>query len=1044
MSETKFFTNESENDLYSRFATILQDNTQFFDALVGYFRTSGFYRMYKAMESVEKIRILVGLNVDKKTVEFIDQAKNEILTEKQSKDEFANVVKREFEEEDMTKEKETGVRKFIEWLKSGKMEMRIYHEQPIHAKVYILRRKQPSAYPGSVITGSSNFSISGLQNNLEFNVELRDDVDIRFAIDKFEELWVKSVPITNEYVEAVEKKTWLREDITPYQIFLKTLYEFFEEEINGDLKVDEYTLLPDGFKEFRYQRDAVTQAKKILDAYNGVFISDVVGLGKTFICAKLAQRMHDGRILVVCPPVLTSYWGEVMREFNVAARVISLGKLDQLSRKEIAGYRYVFVDEAHRFRNSNTDNFTMLHEICYGKKVVLISATPLNNYSKDIANQLYLFQDKHDSTIVGVKDLEDFFAKLTAKENKFKRGTPEFMEQLRENSEFIRDRILRHVMVRRTRNEIMKYYADDIEAQGLKFPEVGNPIAIAYEFDEEIDKCFNETMHLIGMFTYSRYKPLTYLLNPNEEQRKSMVAQQNMAGFMRGILVKRLESSFYAFKHTVDRFVESYAKFIEMYKAGDVYISKKVDVYDLLDRDVDKLLEAVEEDRAVHFGAEEFNDQFIVDLERDYEDLVHLKNLWEVIDDDPKLDKFRNELLSNVQLFLNKKIIFTESRETAEYLGEQLRGVCDGRVVVYSGGSSLALKAEIEKSFNPAKYDADDDKFDVLITTDVLSEGVNLHKANVVINYDLPWNPTRIMQRVGRINRVGTEFEEIYVFNFFPTQQSSQHISLTQRIKEKLQMFHSVLGDDFKYLTEDEQVTGQKLFDALQAVPEDAVQDNPELGYLYLMRHIRDNNKDLFAAIKDLPKKARSARLVDKLEGNATLSFIRKGALKTFYMTDKGLTKRLEFLDAIKFLECEPEEKQQKLGDEYYSQFGYNSVAFDAELADNLGESLNKKTMHKNDQTIMKLLKIIRKEKTLTDSDIEKVDALYVAWKDGRIPDNISKEIVKAMKKYELIPLFYKILDMVGDIYLQERAKGRKRVDGKKQVILSCYLQGGK
>lgn len=128
MPGTKFFTNEPENDLYSRFAKILQDNTQFFDILVGYFRTSGFYRMYKAMESVEKIRILVGLNVDKKTVEFIDQANSEILTEKQSKDEFANVVEKEFEEEDMSKEMESGVRKFVEWLKSGKMEMRIMRE----------------------------------------------------------------------------------------------------------------------------------------------------------------------------------------------------------------------------------------------------------------------------------------------------------------------------------------------------------------------------------------------------------------------------------------------------------------------------------------------------------------------------------------------------------------------------------------------------------------------------------------------------------------------------------------------------------------------------------------------------------------------------------------------------------------------------------------------------------------------------------------------------------------------------------------------------
>lgn len=235
-TDLKFFTNEPERDLYSRFAAILKSNTQFFDILVGYFRSSGFFKMYEALESVEKIRILVGLNVDKFTVKVIDRATNEArvssISEKEGKEIITGEVEAEFEAASSSAEVEKGVRIFIDWLKSGKLEMRMYTEAPIHAKVYVMRKDQekvPDTF-GSVITGSSNFSEAGLVNNLEFNVELKDYADVKFALDKFEELWKQSVDIRDTYIDAVEQNTWMRNDITPYQLYLKTLYEFFKEE----------------------------------------------------------------------------------------------------------------------------------------------------------------------------------------------------------------------------------------------------------------------------------------------------------------------------------------------------------------------------------------------------------------------------------------------------------------------------------------------------------------------------------------------------------------------------------------------------------------------------------------------------------------------------------------------------------------------------------------------------------------------------------------------------------------------------------------------
>ncbi|MBW7652351.1 DEAD/DEAH box helicase family protein, partial [Anoxybacillus sp. ST4] len=150
----------------------------------------------------------------------------------------------------------------------------------------------------------------------------------------------------------------------------------------------------------QYQMDAVIQAKKTLEAYGGVFISDVVGLGKTYICAMLAQNLK-GKKLFICPPVLKDYWEEVLFNFEVQGyKVESLGKLDSLLEMGVDQFKYVFIDEAHRFRNQNTENFQKLHQICYNKKVILITATPQNNYSTDIANQIYLFQPKNNSTII--------------------------------------------------------------------------------------------------------------------------------------------------------------------------------------------------------------------------------------------------------------------------------------------------------------------------------------------------------------------------------------------------------------------------------------------------------------------------------------------------------------------------------------------------------------------------------------------------------------------------------------------------------------------
>ncbi len=927
---------------------------------------------------------------------------------------------------------------------AGKMEMRMYVEAPIHAKVYIMRKDpQKSDCYGSVITGSSNFSEAGLRNNLEFNVELKDSSDVRFALDRFEELWENSVPIQDVYIDVVEKKTWLCNNVTPYEIYLKTLYEFFREEINADKDVLAQNLLPPGYMRLQYQIDAVVQAKKTLQAYDGVFISDVVGLGKTYICAMLAKSLPKGRKLVICPPVLVGYWEEVLLEFDVAAKVVSLGKLDSILEDNI-DYDYVFVDEAHRFRNAGTDSFSKLHEICYGKKIVLISATPINNYTSDIENQIYLFQPKHNSSIVGVKNLEGFFASLNGKLKGLNKGSADYMDQLRANSEEIRDRLLRHIMIRRTRSEIEQYYKDDLERQGLFFPKLGAPEKIVYSFDDTTDAIFNETIAAIKDFTYARYKPLTYLKD-TKKYAQLLTAQHNMGGFMKGILVKRLESSSYAFRMTLSRFMESYERFIQMFNSrGEVWISKKVDVYDLLDSgDVEKLLKMVEEENGFHFKTSEFKPSFIVELNKDLSKLKYLRSLWDSITTDPKLEEFCHELECNRKLLGNKKIIFTESKETAAYLEYNLRKLYGARVVAYSGVSSRKLKSDIEDSFNPKYQSKENDLYDVLITTDILAEGINLHRSNALINYDLPWNPTRIMQRVGRINRVGTEHQRIYVFNFFPTAQSSKHMPLKDRILEKLQAFHDTLGDDYKYLSDEEVVSSQKLFDNLTGdLSNDEESTSPELAYLSVIRQIRDKDKKLFEKVKNLPKKSKTGKYSSLVNSTATITFIRKGALKEFYLSDGVDTGQISFITAIKYLECGPDETHLNVESRYYEQYEANNIAFDESLVQDDVIEVAKGPLLGNDAKVVKVLRAMLNEPTMTDDQEDTIRRLICAYESGDIPKNITKDIAKDLKNSDdLVAAYYAVTNQVPDQYLYKRRDIVLHTEGEKQVVLSCYLK---
>lgn len=1052
-NDLTFFTNEEGYTLYDRFNKILNNNVQFFDILVGYFRSSGFYKMYEPMENVEKIRILVGLNLDKKTVKMIHEARQntqiKFVSNMEAKKQYSNEVSEDIELSEDSKDVEIGIKKFIEFIRSGKLEIRVYPHNPIHAKVYIMiKNPDKSEDYGKVITGSSNFSKSGLIDQLEFNVELKDSRDVKFAEEKFEELWKLSILVNDEYIENAET-SWIREDISPYQLYLKCLYEYFKEEINQD-KIDSKVLgLPPGYMKLQYQLHAVTRAEKILETYNGVFLADVVGLGKTYIATMLAKRLK-GRKLIICPPVLKDNWNKVLWEFDVSAKIESLGKLDDILRLNPDNYDYVFIDEAHRFRNEDNDTYSKLHEICNGKKVILVSATPQNNRLSDIANQIYLFQNRNNSNIIpNQKDIEGFFKTQEEKLKNYEKGTKEYMRVSKVVSAEVREKVLNHIMVRRTRKEIIKYYKKDLEQQKLTFPKLNTPKKIIYQFDDQLDKVFNDTLDVIKILTYSRYKALTYLKEIKKDYKSLLVGQQNMGGFMKSILLKRLESSFYAFNKTLDRFIKSYEDFIEMYNNGTVYISKKYNVYDLLNNgEEDKLALIVEKNDAFAFKSAEFNKSFIEDLQFDLANLKRVKRIWKPIKVDPKLEKFLDDSINNKLLIKNKILIFTESKETAEYLNDNLSNVFKDKVLLFTGDSSNRTRTIIENNFNP-DVDESNQKNDyrILITTDILSEGISLHRANIIVNYDLPWNPTRIMQRVGRINRVGTQFNDIYVFNFFPSSQVGENISLEENITSKIQAFHDTLGEDFKYLSEDEEIDtygifGKKLYEKLNSetsLEEDDFEEDTSLKYLTIIRNLRDDNEEMFIKIKKLPRKIRSGRYLDE---NGTLTFFRKGRIKRFFISDENMTKELNFIDAIRLFECGASERKVQVSNQYYQNLKRNKIKLIETLqADNIDISPVRKAGKSHYKTILKYLKGISSYPTLTEFDTDKVNKLMDLFEDGAIPHNISKEIVKTLKGIKNpIEVLNTIWDMVPDSYVKNINKKDDIEEFSTEVVLSLDL----
>jgi len=925
---TRFFTNHGEQTLFKKFQGVFESNPdiEWFDALVGYLRASGYFAIRPYLEKVPHIRILVGINVDAIMADYHRRGLLFLADPTKALEEFKNELRKDIQNADYTRESEAGIIQFVDDVISKKIELKAHPTKRLHAKLYVFRPKGFNEHkPGAVITGSSNLSAAGIGvneqvSNYEFNVVLHDFDDVKFAKGEFERLWDESVDILPKFLKEVRDSTYLASTVTPYELYYKLLLEYFGQSIEYDPNA--ITDLPEGYKRLGYQVDAVTSGFRLLDKHGGFFLADVVGLGKTMIATLIAKKFffsnglsdgHYSHTLVVVPPAVEDSWAETIDQFRLNnCDIITNGSLHKVKRPE--KYDLVIVDEAHKFRNDTAEAFDELQRICKSptqrflpdgsrasKRVILVSATPLNNRPDDIRNLISLFQDLKDSTL-SVANLQHFFARCQKEYQEAHRqpDTEEARQRVKVIYERIRTKIISEVTVRRTRTDLMEHddYKKDLEHQEVVFPKIEPPRKILYQLRPALEDLYDRTMLLLSRpddkgLTYNRYRAIGFL--KAEKKKKYQNADRisaQLATIMRTLLVKRLDSSFHAFKESLRRFRDATNVMREMFARGTIYIAPNLNVTQFMiegreEELIAKIAERQPTDPTIEIcSPSDFVAGFVAGLESDWQKLNELYEEWKKVEEDPKLDEFllrlKDELFDPKINRQKKLVVFSESEETTTYLLGQLAKAGYKRILTVSSKNRAERMPVVRANFD-ANFKEQANDYDTLISTEVLAEGVNLHRANVIVNYDTPWNSTRLMQRIGRLNRIGTTAPKIYIYNFYPTAKVDDDIELKKKAIMKLQAFHTALGEDSQIYSETEEVDNFGLF---ERSPEEEERDE-RLALLMELRQFRKQNHEEFRRIKGLALRARVGR-ADKKRTGSTVTFIRSQRRDAFYRIRPG------------------------------------------------------------------------------------------------------------------------------------------------------------
>jgi len=1008
-------------------------NSKQLDFLVGYFCFSGFNGIYKRIKE-HKLRILVGMEADVTVNNAIriwtEQDSNRVnfvqsieKTQIQYQDNTINILNKANEID--TKEGEESFRFFIEKLDNGTLEVRKTKE-PAHAKMYVFinsdDHNENGEYPGKVLVGSSNLSFHGLQGRTEVNAAFRDSSDFIEASEIFNKLWANSIPLIdsstkNVFIEKIKTNTWLDKTPSPYLMYIRVLHEFFDKNIETIKTPAMLTRSSDAqYMNLTYQTEAISDGLDMIKRHSGCIVADVVGLGKSIIGVTIAANLGL-RTIIICPPHLKNQWEDFAFEFGLQKpQVISSGKIEDALMYASSGSdeKLIIIDEAHRYRNENTQDYGLLHKTCIGNKVLLLSATPFNNRPEDIFSLIKLFQIPSHSTIQTYNSLSAEMEGLILKYKKLKKdytgnmNETEFKDQAKNISSQIRD-ILQPVLIRRTRVDLIntERFREDLEKQNIVFSDVEPPEEQVYDLGNMAELYLETLNQLSGIidkesqvFIGTRYKPLTYLKddpkiidkyrkifdNPNPQE-----GQKNMASFMRQLLVRRFESSIYSFKKTLENIISSMEyikswhtnfKKIPLYKKGKLpdfdslneSINEEMDgslfIEDIDDVLVQKLSPQIEKG-LILVNSDELTDDYIIDLNSDIVLFKTILAKWNSgdYDDDPKFKGILEKINASLKNEPKRKIIiFSEFMDTVDYLEEKFKEE-KLRVIKYSSKTQYSkniIKSNFDAGINPDNQKND---YDILVATDAISEGFSLHRAGTIYNYDIPYNPTRVIQRFGRINRINKKvFDNLFIYNFFPS-TTGEILSRTKQITTfKMLLIQTIFGSDTKILTSDEITEGYFTEEFLKAKDE-AESPSWSTEFDNELTRVRIHEKEIYRKALELPQRCRTGRIKENIDHEITMElfpdadnrgvllFSKKGdALRFSFTNETGKSDVLSPFKGVSLFKASSDEKGLRVTENFYPLYEKSKTQS--------GINMEKTSLSKNILELNSKILLIKKQLT--------------------------------------------------------------------------------
>ncbi|MHA1195337.1 MAG: helicase-related protein [Promethearchaeota archaeon] len=797
MIPKEFIDNSNENKLYMFLNEILNNYpSTTIDIATAFFNIEAFSMIREGLKEISRFRLLIG----KPPIINIDTTLGDFLLKQ---------IKEEIENYDLTKEIDKNIKEFRDFLKKQIVEVKLF-KNFLHGKAYI--------FDNCVIIGSSNFTSAGLTREGELNtVHLQAHADA-VRSKWFNKYWELAEDFKEDLVKLIENSRFGNHEYTPYEIFIKTLYEFQKEELNKEEEEDKETGLPKTKVNLaEFQEDAIARIWSRLKKYNGCIVADSVGLGKTWIAKKILEKIgyyERKNILVICPAQLRDMWRRELKSIDVKENVLSqeqLAQNDFLEKvNDVLGGRMddlelIVVDESHNFRNPLSNRwenlFILINDYLVKRnkrpKMLFLTATPINNTVWDLYWQIMLLV-LNDNTAFITENILDLFT---------------FFKKASFNPTVLND-LLNEISIRRTRDYIANNYPDayiilqnsegEMVEKKIIFPErvLEN---INYNLDKAYEGMYREISDTITeRLKMAYYKILEYKKEGirTEAEKMALGRMIGIGGIFKTILLKRLESSVEAFRISIERHIIFLENLKDYLKKGKLLTKNYFHKY-ILSIDEELTIDEVKKELE-KFDVKQYNmERLLNDIDFD---IVHLKKILNNVkkitpEKDAKLVVLKNKLLE-----LSKEgqiVVFTYYADTLNYI---YREILNDILFRHLNIEAISSSGETKKNSNQRNRIIDNffkKKINILLSTDILSEGQNLQTAKFLINYDLHWNPTRMIQRAGRIDRIGSPYKEIYVYNFFPEEELEELLRLVEILQSKIIDIDNSIGLDQTVLGEE-------------------------------------------------------------------------------------------------------------------------------------------------------------------------------------------------------------------------------------------------